>query len=70
MNCSIECLNEKYVTLRVTVNGEKMLKTYCNSHYDRVELEEKYSHDVYATIIEIWGDTPTIPDLPNPNEEK
>ena len=70
MNCTIENLDERYVTLKVTIDREKVMKTYCNCDYDRKEIERLYEHSVLTRILEVWGTEPTIPDLPDPNPKE
>lgn len=68
MKYTIVNLDNKYVTFKVAVNGEKIMRTYCNSHYDRNELLTKIPDDLYNRILTVWGETPTVEDLPDPNE--
>lgn len=46
------------------INKER--DAYCNSNYDRTELQAKLPADLYNRIIDVWGAVATIPDLPDP----
>ena len=67
----IENLTEHTVSIKVVIvedNGKKtkMRRSYCNSNYDRDELQGLLSAEAFQQIISVWGDTPTVEDLPDP----
>ena len=66
MKYTIETLDHTYVTIKVAVNGEKIMRTFCNSNYDRNELLNLIPTDLYNRILKVWGETATVADLPDP----
>lgn len=68
---SIEKLTANTVAIRTVVSeGTKILSksrySYCNSAHDRGLLQTLLSKTDYDGIIKVWGDTPTVDDLPDP----
>ena len=66
MKYTLENLSDKYVTIKVAVNGEKIMRTFCNSNYDRNELLNLIPENLYNRILQTWGETATVADLPDP----
>ena len=67
----IEKLTTNTVAVRTTISeGTKILSktrcSYCNSAHDRELLRALLSKTAYNSIIKVWGDTPTVGDLPDP----
>jgi hypothetical protein len=67
----IEKLTANTVAIRTVVSeGTKIISksrcSYCNSAHDREILQALLSKTDYNSIIKVWGDTPTVDDLPDP----
>ncbi len=67
---TIENLTNNTVAVKIIVedNGKKKKyrRSYCNSDYDRAELQSILSEEQFSAIIDKWGYTAVIPDLENP----
>lgn len=67
---TIENLTNNTVAVKIIVedNGKKKKyrRSYCNSDYDRAELQSILSEEQFSAIIDKWGHTAAIPDLENP----
>lgn len=68
MTYIIESLTKEFVTFKVIGNGEKGIRTFCNSNYDRNELLETIPISLYEKVMNTWGETATIADLPDPRK--
>lgn len=75
---TIENLTNNTVAVKIIVedNGKKKKyrRSYCNSNYDRAELQSILPEEQFSAIIDKWGHTAAIPDLEDPmaaaNEEE
>lgn len=67
---TIENLTNNTVGVKIVVedNGKKKKyrRSYCNSDYDRAELQSILSEEQFSAIIDKWGDTAAIQNLEYP----
>lgn len=65
---SVSILSQQYyIDEENGINEEiegKVRKAYCNSPKGRIELESEVDNSIYSSIISIWGETPTVEDVP------
>ena len=69
---SIEHLTADRVSVRIIIEENdkkiKMRRSYVNSQYDRAELTNMLSKDLWQQIKNVWGTKPTISNLPDPSQ--
>ena len=67
---TIENLTNNTVGIKIIVedNGKKKKyrRSYCNSQYDRDELQSILSEEQFSAIIDKWGAMAVIPDMEAP----
>ena len=67
---TIENLTNYTVAIKILTedNGKKKKyrRSYCNSNYDRTELQGMLPEKLFSDIIAMWGDSAMIPDLQDP----
>ena len=67
---TIENLTNSTVGVKIVVEDKgkkkKYRRSYCNSDYDRAELQNILSEEQFSSIIDKWGNTAAIPNLEYP----
>ena len=67
---TIENLTNNTVAVKIIVedNGKKKKyrRSYCNSNYDRTELQGILPEKLFSNIVAMWGDSAIIPDPQDP----
>ena len=67
---TIENLTNSTVGVKIVVEDKgkkkKYRRSYCNSDYDRAELQNILSEEQFSSIIDKWGNAAAIPNLEYP----